>query len=203
MTNHLRVLQKACLLKDFAVAPYARLLISLACPPRRSSDRASQCLVRPVTRRIAHSCFRFQKLTCLSIAKGKSFDAISLTPLTNHFKVLQKAGLLKSCAAAPYAGPLMSLTRPPRTIPDRSFLSLADILPTAPLAVSLVSLTGQPLARGAARCIARCFLLLTSLPPRQSLHRSFLSPDEAPPAEPLAVSLVSLTGQPLARGATC
>jgi hypothetical protein len=66
-------------------------------------------------------------------------------------QILQKACLLKDFAAAPHARSLISLTHPPRTILDRSFLSLADALTAAPLAVSLVSLTGQPFARGAAR----------------------------------------------------
>jgi hypothetical protein len=66
---------------------------------------------------------------------------------------------------------------------NRSFLSLADVLPAVPLAVSLVSHRS------------------TSCPPRRSLNRLFLSIFDALPAAPLAVSLVFLTGQPLAPGA--
>jgi hypothetical protein len=51
----------------------------------------------------------------------------------------------------------------------------------------------------AARCIARFIRLLTSCPPRCSLHHSFLSPADATAAAPLAESLVSFFCRRLAR----
>jgi hypothetical protein len=83
----------------------------------------------------------------------------------------------------------------------RSFLSLADHLPAAPLAASLVSFTRQGLARRAARCIARFFLLPTTCPPCCSLNRSFLSLADDLPAAPLAASLVLFTRSGLPRRA--
>jgi hypothetical protein len=109
-----------------------RSILSLA-RPRRSSDRSFLNLARRAARRIAH-CFPFQPLACLSVAKGKSSPAISLTPLTNHDRVgLQKAGLLKGFAAAAPAGSLISIAHPPRRSLHRLFLSLADVLRAAPL----------------------------------------------------------------------
>jgi hypothetical protein len=83
----------------------------------------------------------------------------------------------------------------------RSFLSVADDLPAALLAASLVSFSRRRLARYVARCIPRFFLLPTTCPPCRSLHRSFLSLADVLFAALLAVPLVSLTGQPLGRGA--
>jgi hypothetical protein len=96
---------------------------------------------------------------------------------------------------------LSTMPRSPRRSLHRSFLSLADVLTTAPLAASFVSFSGRRLARRTARCRACFFLLLTSCPPRRSLHRSFLSPSDVLPAAPLAESLVSFSGRRLARRA--
>jgi hypothetical protein len=74
---------------------------------------------------------------------------------------------------------------------------LKEIFVAAPLAGSLVSLTGQPLARRTARCIARLFLPPTSCPPRRSLRRLFLSLADILPAVELAVSFVSFSADVL------
>jgi hypothetical protein len=157
---------------------------------------------------------RFQNLAFLSIAKRKSFVAISLTLLTNHLEVLQKGSLLKGCAAAPHASSLVSPTSqpldrsnvrciacflrlptacPPRCALNRSFLSLVNHFPAAPLAASLVSLTGQPLARRAACYIARFFLLPMPCSRHRSLYPSFLSFADDLPVVPLAESLHSFS----------
>jgi hypothetical protein len=91
---------------------------------------------------------------------------------------------------------------PPRCSLYHSFLSLADVTPTVPLAVTFVSFSRRRQtrrARHATDYIARFFLPLMSRPPRCSLHRSFLSLADGLPATPLSQSLVSLSSQPLAR----
>jgi hypothetical protein len=122
--------------------------------------------------------------------------------------------------AAPLSQSLISLNHPQRRWLHVSFLSLLDGSPAATLAASLVSFacqrlarlaarriassfTGRRLARGATRCIACCFGLSTSCPPYRSLSCSFLAHAGVFPAAPLAASLTSLHGLPLARGAAC
>jgi hypothetical protein len=90
---------------------------------------------------------------------------------------------------------------PPCRSQYRSFLSVADVLPAAPLAAALVSFSCQRFARRAVRCIARFFFLSTSCPQRRSLHHSFLCLDNGLPAAPLAVPLVSFSCQGFARRA--
>jgi hypothetical protein len=90
---------------------------------------------------------------------------------------------------------------PPRRSLHRSFLSPADATLAVPLTVSPVFLTGQPLAGGEARCIARFFHLPTCWPPCRSLYRSFLSHADVLPAASLAVSLVSFAYRRHARRA--
>jgi hypothetical protein len=96
---------------------------------------------------------------------------------------------------------LLMTPGPRRRSLHRSFLSLADVLPAAPLPESPVSLSRRRLARRAARGIARSFLLPTSGPPRPSLNRSFLFLADTLPAAPLAASLVSFSCRRLARSA--
>jgi hypothetical protein len=75
-----------------------------------------------------------------------------------------------------------------------SLVSFSCRRPLAPpLAISLVFLTGQPLAYGAARCIAPFFLPPTPRSPHRSLSRLFFSPANLLPAAPLAESLVSFS----------
>jgi hypothetical protein len=82
---------------------------------------------------------------------------------------------------------------PPCRSLRRSFLSHAVVFPAAPLAASLLCFSSRRLARRAARCIARLFLLPTPCPPRRSLNRCFVSLDDALPSAPLAESLVSFS----------
>jgi hypothetical protein len=86
---------------------------------------------------------------------------------------------------------LLLTSCPLRRSLHRSFLSLADILPAVPPAVSLVCSSCRRLAHRAVRCIARFFLFLTSCPP----CRSCLSVGDVLPAALLAASLVSFSCQ--------
>jgi hypothetical protein len=72
----------------------------------------------------------------LLIAKGKSFDGISLTLLTSYLRVACKRLAFEGYAAIPQAGSLTSFTRSPCHSQDRSSLCLSL---AAPLAGSFVS----------------------------------------------------------------
>jgi hypothetical protein len=137
---------------------------------------------------------------------------------------------LSRCAALWIARFFLSPTAfPPLRSQRCVFLSLVEVLPAVPLAVSLVSFSCRRLGRRAARCIAcfvhslrscprrhsqyRSFLSLADdlpaapltaspCPPCRSLHRSFLSPADATPAALLAASLVSFSRRRHARRAT-
>lgn len=87
---------------------------------------------------------------------------------------------------------------PPRRWLHRFFLSLVDILPAAPLAVSRVSFTRRRFAHRTARCIAR-FFFVEVLP--VSLYCLLVSLIDVLPAAWLAASLVTLTSRRLARHA--
>jgi hypothetical protein len=145
------------------------LLVSVSCPPCCSLNRMFLSLV----------------------------DVVPATPrrsLNNSF--LSLARRAAHCIALFF---LLPTSCPPCRSLYRSFLSPTDALPAAPLAESLVCFSFRRLARRAARCIARLFLLTTPRPPRRLLNRSFVSPADATPAAPLTESLVSLSFRRLAR----
>jgi hypothetical protein len=139
--------------------------LSTSCPPRRSLTRSF-----------------------LSLA-----DVLPAAPLVVSPVFFTRRRLSHRAAVCIARFFLLPMTYPPRRSLHHSFVSLADFLPAVPLVAYLVSFTRRRLARRAARCVTRFFLLLTSCAPRLSLHRSFLSLADTLPAAPLAEPLVSLS----------
>jgi hypothetical protein len=68
-----------------------------------------------------------------------------------------------------------STSYPPCRLLHRLLLSLVDVLPAKPLTESLVYFACRRLPRRATRCLARCFHLSMTCPPRHSVHCLFLS----------------------------
>jgi hypothetical protein len=131
-------------------------------------------------------------------------DALPATPLAASLDSFTRRCHARRAARCIARFFRWSTSCPPRRSLRRSFLSLVDVLPAAPLAASFVSFARRYLARRPARCIARFFLLPTCCPPHRSLyrlfrtcpsrrvlHRSFLSLADDMPDAPLAASLVS------------
>jgi hypothetical protein len=135
-----------------------------------------------------------QNRTFLSLA-----DALPVPLLTESLVSFPCRRLARGAARGVASFSAQSTACPRRRSLNRSFLSLADALRAAPLAVLLVSLTSQPLARRAARQNDRFFRLPTGCPTRRSLNRSFLSLADTLPAVPLGESLVSFSFRRLAR----
>jgi hypothetical protein len=118
------------------------------------------------------------------------FPAAPLAASLVSFPCQRSARCAARCVARFF---LLSTFFPPRRSTRRSFLSVADVLPAAALAVSLVSFSCQGFARRAVRCIARFFFSSTSCPPHRSLFGSFLPLVDVFVAARLAASLVSFS----------
>jgi hypothetical protein len=112
----------------------------MSSPPRRSLHRSFLSLANDLPAALLAGSLVFNRLRACRLPSASLFlqIVISLTPLTHHDRVgLQKAGLLKGYAAAPriahfvrslaapLAASLISLSRPLRRSPHRSFVSLA------------------------------------------------------------------------------
>jgi hypothetical protein len=130
-------------------APLAESLVSFSFP--RLAHRAACCI----------ACFSHRTTGCpqrrsLNISFLSLFDGLTAAPLAgslDSFCCRHHACHAARCIAC---FSHRSTSYPQRRSLNRSFLSLFHALPAAPLAASLVHLTGQPLARGTACCIA-CF----------------------------------------------
>jgi hypothetical protein len=148
------------------------LLMVTSCPPCRSLNRPFVLL--PTTCPLCCSLNRsFLSLPGDLPTAPRAASLVSLTPRGLARRAIR---CITHCFLSP-------TSCPSRRALNRSFLSLADDLPAVPLAGSLVASTRRRLARRAARCIARLFLLTTL------------------PAAPFAVSLLALSRRRLARRA--
>jgi hypothetical protein len=88
---------------------------------------------------------------------------------------------------------LLTTSYQSRRSQNRSFLGPAEDTPTAPLGLSLVSFSFRPLARRAARYIARFFLLPILFPLFRQLNCSVLFVADFLSVVPVAVSVVLLS----------
>jgi hypothetical protein len=165
------------LLEVLPAAPLSESLVSFSC--------------RRLARRAAHysTCF----VLCWRSYPPRRSRNRSILSHTDVLPAAPLAASLVSFTCPPLASRaarcfscffLLSLSCQPRRSLNRLFPSLADDLSAAPLAALAVSFTSRGVSRGAAHCIARSFLLLSSCAPRWSLHRSFLSLADVLPATP-------------------
>jgi hypothetical protein len=150
-------------------------LLPTSCPPRQLLHHSFLSLVNVLT-------------AALLSASLVSFTRRGL--VRRATRCITRLFLLMSC--------------PARRSLDRSFGSLVEVLPAAPLAAFLVSFSCRGLARHTARFIARLFLVPTFCPPCRWLYHLFRSLVQVLPAAPLAASLVCFFCRRLAfRAARC
>jgi hypothetical protein len=144
--------------------------LATSCPPRRALHRSFLSLA--------------DILPAVSLAASlvSLADVLPAAPLDAPLVSFCCRRLARRSARCIACFFLSSTFCPPRCSVHRSFLSLVDVLPAAPLAASLVF-----------------FQFSTFCPPRCLLHRSFLSLVDVLPAAPLAVWLVSPNGQRVSR----
>jgi hypothetical protein len=135
---------------DLPAAPLAASLVSFSC--QRLARRAVRCIVGFFLSSMFYPPRRSLHRSFLSLAND-----LSAAPLAASLVSFSSRRLARRAVRCIVGFFLSSMFCPQRRSLHRSFLSLANVLPAAPLAASLVSFSSRRLARRAARCIARFF----------------------------------------------